>query len=160
MLCLTDLSVKLECVRRMTSFDVRHMTSNDSSSSAKQPPTTVEINVTSTVRTTSSPTINSLPVGKVLADGNILLRFPTTQTTSRTQRQTGKVTSPMNLTDVVNVTSPYGYTLSSYLEDNHGALSKKASMIVGVGFIPGIILLYVGCRYVPEWFSKITRSDV
>ena len=37
-------------------------------------------------------------------------------------------------------------------EDEHGSpeLRQKASMIVGVFFVPGILLLYVFCRYVPD----------
>ena len=36
--------------------------------------------------------------------------------------------------------------------DEHGSpeLRQKASMIVGVFFVPGILLLYVFCRYVPD----------
>ena len=33
-------------------------------------------------------------------------------------------------------------------------LSKKASMIVGVWFIPGIIILFLFCRYIPGWCAN------
>ena len=34
-------------------------------------------------------------------------------------------------------------------------LGRRASIIVGVGFIPGILLLFIFCRYVPDWFTKM-----
>lgn len=43
----------------------------------------------------------------------------------------------------------------SLLVDDHGDLSKEASLIVGVGFIPGILLLFIFCRYVPDWCTKM-----
>ncbi|XP_057316719.1 uncharacterized protein LOC130657726 [Hydractinia symbiolongicarpus] len=42
--------------------------------------------------------------------------------------------------------------------DPHDDLSKKASLIVGLGFIPGMLVLYLCCRYVPDYVSKLTAD--
>lgn len=38
--------------------------------------------------------------------------------------------------------------------DPHNELSSLASSIVGLGFLPGILLLFICCRYIPVLFSR------
>ena len=88
---------------------------------------------------TNVPTIKSL-----LSPLKITSNIPMTAAVFNTLNTTGRTVKAVNKTELDH--------------DPHAELSKQASTIVGLGFIPGIILLFIFCRYVPEWFAKVTSN--